>query len=60
MGKKCKQIGLQQDTIQVDDTVSIGLFVVPSTSGRVSSYSREQRVDMFRQLKHLVDEGSTE
>lgn len=53
MGKKCSELGLQepQGFLQNPD---IKVYVVPSTSGRVGGYSKEQRIGMFKDLADLV------
>ncbi|RKO87168.1 uracil-DNA glycosylase-like protein, partial [Blyttiomyces helicus] len=49
-------LGLQRETVNVGEGVEVKLFCVPSTSGRVSAYSRGDRVRWFLELKRVRDE----
>ncbi|TPX64091.1 hypothetical protein SpCBS45565_g06159 [Spizellomyces sp. 'palustris'] len=50
-GKKKIDLGLQAEKV-----AATALFVVPSTSGRVSAYSKEDKLLLFRELKRVLDE----
>ncbi|KNC96036.1 mismatch-specific thymine-DNA glycosylate (mug) [Spizellomyces punctatus DAOM BR117] len=50
-GKKKFELGLQAEKVG-----ATALFVVPSTSGRVSAYSKEDKLLLFKELKRVLDE----
>ena len=49
------KLGLQPIPLVHPDASKTWLYVVPSTSGRVSHYTRGDRYAMFRTLKEVVD-----
>ncbi|ORY97163.1 uracil-DNA glycosylase-like protein [Syncephalastrum racemosum] len=55
-GKDCK-IGAQAETLKWDqEEGSSSLYVVASTSGRVTVYSREERIQQFKQFAVYLNE----
>ncbi|KAI7872564.1 uracil-DNA glycosylase-like protein [Spinellus fusiger] len=54
-GGKCSSLGLQPDPIPLDHGVC-DVFVMPSTSGIVAAYSRQDKLGFFKRLGQLVYE----
>ncbi|KAL0089312.1 uracil-DNA glycosylase-like protein [Phycomyces blakesleeanus] len=59
MGEKCKSLGLQPNTIKWDNGKGASkIFVMPSTSGIVSSYQKSDKLRFFKELAGLVEQIS--
>ncbi|KAI8903932.1 uracil-DNA glycosylase-like protein [Powellomyces hirtus] len=48
-------LGVQPREFETESGRRVKLFVTPATSGRVTAYTRLQRLDLFRDLKVVVD-----